>query len=463
MSHTFAFSDTSSIPRWMATRLGLAMALVIGAVMTSRAQGTATAVGDARVRPVAIWPPGPLEVIAAFDRPVDPAAAKAMIGRTILYHDIREDDPGPPPTSKPAGTLRIVGLRPLDGGRTLVLATDPHPRVARYLLPLPGAAIPYDLAGVEAAWSEGDNPAAGPKWTGSWPSLDLDTNRRLTRGSRPHETGLSLLSRPGRLVLSAWIRLPPGKVTFRLESSGPIEEAMLGDAQAASPAADPKGAVHRTDLAVDSRGEPLFLTMTIRTGAGGMPFSMKATYGPTGSSADRPVERDHLLLPWAPVSTNPATAAPVAVPDLSGGDPERGRTIFRGDQARCAQCHAFRGEGGQVGPDLTDIASKGRADIYRNIAAPSATIEPDYTTYAVATKDGQVLSGVVRAEGPEDIRVTDTNAKTTTIRRDQIQEIRPSATSIMPPGLAAALGDSAVRDVIAYLTSPATAGARSGR
>src|SRR5262249_15291412 len=165
-------------------------------------------------------------------------------------------------------------------GRTLALATDPHPRVARYLLPLPGTAIPYDLAGVEAAWSEGDNPAAGPKWTGWWPSLDLDANRRLTRGSRPHETGLSLLSRPGRLVLSAWIRLPPGKVTLRLESSGAIEEAMLGDAQVASPAADPKGAVHRTDLAVDSRGEPLFLTMTIRTGAGGMPFSMKATYGP---------------------------------------------------------------------------------------------------------------------------------------------------------------------------------------
>ena len=51
--------------------------------------------------------------------------------------------------------------------------------------------------------------------------------------------------------------------------------------------------------------------------------------------------------------------------------------------------------------------------------------------------------------------MTDTNARATTVRRDKIQEIRPSATSIMPPGLAAALGDSAVRDLIAYLTSPA--------
>jgi putative heme-binding domain-containing protein len=174
-----------------------------------------------------------------------------------------------------------------------------------------------------------------------------------------------------------------------------------------------------------------------------------------GETTDHSLDRDRLLLPWTPTSAIAATAAPVAIPDLAGGDSERGRTIFRGDQARCAQCHLFRGDGGKVGPDLTDIASKGRAEIYRSIAAPSATIEPDYTTYTVATTEGQVLSGVVRAEGPEEIRVTDTNARTATVRRDQIQDIRPSATSIMPPGLAGALGDSAIRDLVAYLTSPA--------
>jgi putative heme-binding domain-containing protein len=433
----------------------MTLALLIGAAADGLAQETATAGQNASPRPVAVWPPGPLEVIAAFDSPVDPAAAKAMIGRTIPYDDTDGNRPGAPPPFKPAGQLRIVGARPLDGGRTILLATDPHPRVARYHLPLSGAPVAYDLTGVEATWSEGDAPAGEPKWSGWWPALDLEATRRLTNGSKPHDTGLAFLSRPGRLVVSAWVRLLPDKVTLRIESSGPIEEAMLGDAQAAGTATEPKGGLHRADLVVESRGEPLFLTMTIRTGAGGMPFSLKSSYRTSGDPTDRPVEHERLLLPWAPVSTNPATAAPVAVPDLSGGDAERGRTIFRGDQARCAHCHRFRGEGGQIGPDLTDVASKGRADIYRNIAAPSATIEPDYTTYTVATKEGQVLSGVVRAEGPDEIRVTDTNAKTATIRRDQIQEIRPSATSIMPPGLTAALGDSAVRDIIAYLTSPA--------
>jgi putative heme-binding domain-containing protein len=430
------------------------MALFIASDMAGFAQQAATDGRGVPGRPLAVWPSGPLEVIAAFDRPLDPAVAKRMVGQAIPYQDTGGGGPDQPPPSRPAGRLRIVGARLIDDGRTLVLATDPHPRVARYLLPLPGATVPYDVSGIEAAWSEGDDPGQGPKWSGWWPSLDLEAIRRLARGSRPHETGLSLFSQPGRLALSGWVRLPPGKVTLRVESSGLIEDATLGDAQAQG--TERKDGTYRIEPAVESKGEPVFLNMNIRTGTGGMPVSLKASYRAAGEPADRPVERDRLLLPWAPTSTANATAAPLVVPDLSGGDPARGRTLFRGDQARCAQCHAFRGEGGKVGPDLTDVASKGRADIYRSIAAPSATIEPDYTTYTVATRDGQVLSGVVRAEGPEAIKVTDTNAKATTVRRDQVQEVRPSATSIMPPGLAAALGDSAVRDLIAYLTSPAT-------
>ncbi len=99
--------------------------------------GTARrAAGGLEVHPVAVWPPGPLEVIAAFDRPIDPAAAKSLIGRTISYFETQSDVPGQAPPAKPLGALRIVGARLIDDGRTLVLATDPHPRVARYRLPL---------------------------------------------------------------------------------------------------------------------------------------------------------------------------------------------------------------------------------------------------------------------------------------------------------------------------------------
>jgi len=59
---------------------------------------------------------------------------------------------------------------------------------------------------------------------------------------------------------------------------------------------------------------------------------------------------------------------------------------------------------------------------------------------------------VVRAEGASAIRVTDTNAKVITLSRDEIDQIRPSGTSIMPVGLAGGLGEANLRDLIAYLT-----------
>ena len=72
------------------------------------------------------------------------------------------------------------------------------------------------------------------------------------------------------------------------------------------------------------------------------------------------------------------------------------------------------GEVGPSGPDLTGVGRKGSEQIYRSIAAPSAEIAPEFVPYTVATRDGRVLAGVVRAKGADAIRVTDTDAKTTT-------------------------------------------------
>ncbi len=423
--------------------------------------------------PRAIWPAGPLDVVAAFERPVDPERAKELVGQSIAYFTPAETANGTARQERRAGALRIVGVRVGDAGRTLFIATDPHPLVARYILPLAalganadlrqardsGAA--YDLFGVEWGWSPAAaEPGDDPQSQGWWPSLDLETTRRLTRGSRPHEEGLALIGQPGRLTLSALLRLPEGTATVRLESTGSIEEAALGESQGEPAAAAGPERLHSVELPIEpkSKHEPAFLMLRVQTGAGPQPFQLRASYRLAKEKVDHALERDQVILPWAPLPPEEAAKAPLVLPDLSGGDPARGRALFSGDQARCSQCHMFRGQGGKVGPDLTEIGKKGRADIYRSIAAPSALIEPDYTTYTVATKDGRVAVGVVRAEGGSAIRVTDTNARSTTIDRGQIAQIRPSGTSIMPVGLAAILGDAAARDILAYLTGDSVSG-----
>jgi putative heme-binding domain-containing protein len=172
-----------------------------------------------------------------------------------------------------------------------------------------------------------------------------------------------------------------------------------------------------------------------------------------GDAPEIRVGRQHLQLPWTP-PTLPEPPAAANVPNLDGGDPARGAAVFAGDAAKCASCHKFKGQGGEVGPDLSDLVGRDRREVYRDIVEPSARIHPDYVPYVVATREGRVLAGTVRAEGADAIRVTDTEAKSTVIPRASIDQFRASGTSIMPVGLAGAIGEDRLRDLIAYLTTP---------
>ncbi len=148
---------------------------------------------------VVAWPAGPLDVIASFETAVDPAAATSLVGKTIPYFEPVEPAADRRGATRPLGSLRIVATRLSDSGRTLTLATDPHPVVARYLLPMPvGPVHPaakgseaggtnYDLSGIEAAWTPEASLDDRPVWTGWWPSLDLER----TRSSRAARNGTS--------------------------------------------------------------------------------------------------------------------------------------------------------------------------------------------------------------------------------------------------------------------------------
>ncbi|HEX8203973.1 MAG TPA: c-type cytochrome, partial [Isosphaeraceae bacterium] len=144
-----------------------------------------------------------------------------------------------------------------------------------------------------------------------------------------------------------------------------------------------------------------------------------------------------------------------------GGDARRGEAVFAGEEAKCATCHRVRGgPGGDVGPDLGELVGRDPAEVYRDIVEPSAVIRPEFTPYAVALKGGQVIAGIVRAEGADAIRVLDTDGKATRVARSDIEELRASSTSIMPVGLAGVLGEARLRDLLAYLVT-APPGART--
>jgi putative heme-binding domain-containing protein len=403
---------------------------------------------------VVAWPAGPLEVRATSKERFDPAVVSRIVGTTIPFHDqfrsrfetVRHG----PLREAPRYSIRIAAARLVDGGRTLVLATDPHPREAVYMLAIPGMApvgrVAYDLTGVEAAWDEGGDDAQ-PVETGWGPLLDPGEVRWLSAGATEHERRYAVLSRPGRLTLRSLVRLPKGKVTLRLAGRG-----LTGVTSGADEAkADANG---RASLPIESTGDLTDLAVTLRTGEKGGPPTLATTYQAGDDPAEHVLFAESLVVPWAPSSPSSAPAAAEAPFDLSGGDRARGEAVFRGDQAKCASCHKVRGQGGDVGPDLSDLVGKPRIDVYRDIYDPSATIRPDYLAYTVATRDGRVVVGTVRAEGADAIRVIDTDAKATVIRRDEIDQFQASPASIMPVGLVGVIGEEKTRDLLAFLTTP---------
>ncbi len=391
---------------------------------------------EAPPRVVAAWAAGPLEARVAFDRPIGPEVATSLVGTRIVFgDDVKAGDryiprkPGelPPggPKAEARGSLRIAAARLIDGGRTLVLVTDPHSRDATYALNLP-APIIYNLRGVDVSWDNGKADAK-PEWSGWWPVLN------------PSESMDARLKTPGRLTIKTLLTLPKGKATIRVNASGPTEVALGNEAAKAD-----RGRVAEVTAEVDGGVIDLVIIATID---GKTPFSLDVT-----DSAAKPLDRGMLTLPWAP-ALPPNPSQTVVPPELlAGGDPAKGAILFKGDQAKCATCHKVRGEGGDVGPDLSDLVHRDRAWIYRNVAEPSATIHPDYVPYTVLLKDGRVLVGIVRAEGADAIRVFDTEAKSALVAKADIEELKPGSTSIMPVGLLGAVGEAGMKDLLAFLT-----------
>ncbi|WP_165250998.1 c-type cytochrome [Paludisphaera soli] len=398
---------------------------------------------------VAAWASGPLDVVVALSRPIDSEAAAKLVGRTIPYYDEGEGD------EKPLGALKVAGARSEDDGRTLVLATDPHARPSRYVLPLepivPGR-IAYNLGGVEAAWFEGAEPDVEPTWKGWLPGPDPAAFRDLAaRGSAPHGRWAADLAKPGQLRLDALVKLPAGKLEAVIESSAPIVECLFGDGEPEGGIAEVDGG-GRARFAIADASQPAFLSLTIRTGPDAPAPVVRLSVAADGAPA-RDLEPSRFLLPWASTTLASSHREPLTIPDLAGGDPAKGEEVFFSKEALCSQCHVVKGRGGEVGPDLTQTGRQGAEYLYRSIAAPSEVIVPDFVTHTVSLKDGRVAAGVVRAEGADAVRVIDTEAKSTTIRRDEIDDLRSGATSIMPVGLIPVLGEAKLRDLVAYLMS----------
>ncbi len=147
--------------------------------------------------------------------------------------------------------------------------------------------------------------------------------------------------------------------------------------------------------------------------------------------------------------------APALTTGLQGRDFENGKKMF--SAGLCFNCHRFNQDGGAIGPDLTSLAGRfSPRDILESIVHPSKVVSDQYAAIAILTVDGKVIVGRIANLNGNNLAIN-TNmldpGALVNVKRDQIEEMRLSETSMMPEGLLNTLNKEEILDLMAYLLS----------
>jgi putative heme-binding domain-containing protein len=138
---------------------------------------------------------------------------------------------------------------------------------------------------------------------------------------------------------------------------------------------------------------------------------------------------------------------------LRGRDFEQGKLMYQASV--CSSCHTMRGEGGQIGPDLTQLGTRfTEKDMLEAIIEPSKTISDQYAATIFYLKDGKSVVGRLINEDNEKYSISQNPFAPQNLRdipRKDVIRKELSDVSIMLPGMINRLNEEELKDLIAYL------------
>lgn len=154
-----------------------------------------------------------------------------------------------------------------------------------------------------------------------------------------------------------------------------------------------------------------------------------------------------------PPARNQQPLPPLAELVQREGDSEKGRVLFN-TTGTCAKCHTVNGIGKDLGPNLSEIGGKlSRQAMFESILYPSAGISHNYETHALVLEDGNVLTGIVVSQTPDELTIKDSEAVTRTVKTADIEEIVKQDVSLMPADLQKVLTAEELVDIVEYMTT----------
>lgn len=412
-------------------------------------------------------------------------------------------------TRTPRYDLAVYGVGLSPDRRTLVLTTERHRMAATYAVTLPriyvedhrprgrpgggdsGVGIQiglqkigtdeidlqYDLTGVDATWQGED----GTTITTVLPHFDLGVARKFTASSADHEAFWAAFEKAGKLTLAGRLnlkdflrpaiqpgsqidyQLPAEQIEFEFEARGPqISLSVAGGDESKLTRDSMSGTLRLLTQSVrKSATETTDVKLQLTKGKGPTEVQLACHVSEANLAREeqlrsmgrgRNVSLARIERPWS-LEAQAAMNIAARPPELEGGSWARGYKLFRSEQALCSKCHAMDGDGGEIGPNLSNLRQRDYASVLRDVTNPSYAINPDYIPHAITLTDGRMLSGVIRTEG-DTLLVGDEKGEVTRVARGDVEAMRPASVSVMPKDIHEKLGDEKLRDLLTFLLLP---------
>jgi putative heme-binding domain-containing protein len=134
---------------------------------------------------------------------------------------------------------------------------------------------------------------------------------------------------------------------------------------------------------------------------------------------------------------------------------EQGKVMFAA--TLCSSCHTMQGEGGNIGPDLTQLGNRFTAkDMLEAILDPNKVVSDQYAATVFVMKDGSSIVGRLTNEDDNNYFVSQNPFAPQTVReipKNDVTSTKLSRVSLMMPGLINSLNNEELKDLLAYLMS----------
>lgn len=137
------------------------------------------------------------------------------------------------------------------------------------------------------------------------------------------------------------------------------------------------------------------------------------------------------------------------------GNTANGGAIFNG-KGRCRDCHMVNGQGGIIGPDLSNIAAERSVKaIHEGLTVPRPHIPSGFQPVRVVLQTGAELRGILKNEHNFSLQMLDMNGKLHLLSRDELKEVEYDTQSLMPTNWAQRLTPEELKDLVAFLSRQA--------